>query len=192
MAAGVAILSACGTAPLAVSPASPGPTGTARATPTARASASARPSVAPTVSALPTRTPAPTGISAEAASAVVHKVFVDGPDGIGECDKGDDLTACPVTDRLKARLLQHPTSDAGGGAAPFCRCQNTSPTLSISASSSAGTKTVAHVALFSGVVKIDLVIVQSGAEVLVDDTSCTGKDPVATSIYAAVVGPCDN
>lgn len=148
-----------------------------------------------TVTAAPTIPPAATPVAtastptAAEVEAVARRIFPsDGSGGFGECDRGDDLSACPVTPRLSARLLEHPTSGSGGGAAPFCRCQATSSDLTVTVD--AISPGLAHVALFSGSDRIDLSVIRSGGQLLVDDTTCTGKDAATTSIYAASVPAC--
>jgi hypothetical protein len=90
------------------------------------------------------------------------------------CGANNDLSQCPVTDRLKTRLMQANLT--------LCRCQN--PALSFDATA-APTQTggVAHVILGDQLpVKMDLVIVQTAGKLLVDDEICTGGGP-STSIY---------
>jgi hypothetical protein len=91
------------------------------------------------------------------------------------CGANGDLSACPVTDRLKTRLTQ--------AYLTLCRCQNPVPSLDVTA---APTQTggVAHVILGNQVqpVKMDLVIVQIAGKLLVDDEICTGGG-ASTSIY---------
>ena len=175
-AATLALLAACGsTTTVTLTPTSSTSTVTVTLTAPARSSSSSSAS----------------SIDRSAAEAVARRVFPgDAQGGYGECDHADDLAACPLTPKLAARLLQHPTSNGGGGgAAPLCRCQAVSPDLAIS-TDTVGDHAVAHVGLFGGQVKIDLVVVGTAGGPAVDDTTCTGKDPVATSIYAAVVTPC--
>jgi hypothetical protein len=90
------------------------------------------------------------------------------------CGANSDLSNCPVTERLKTRLMQaHLT---------LCRCQN--PALSFDVTA-APTQTggVAHVILGDQFpVKMDLIIVQTDGKLLVDDEICTGGGS-STSIY---------
>jgi hypothetical protein len=96
------------------------------------------------------------------------------------CGANNDLSQCPVTDRLKTRLMQANLT--------LCRCQN--PALSFDATA-APTQTggVAHVILGDQLpVKMDLLIVQTAGKLLVDDEICTGGAP-STSIYVTAA-PC--
>lgn len=143
-----------------------------------------------TPSAPPTVSPPAPPVSAAMIVAVADRVFLRTPASgaaYGECDSGTDFSACPITARLLGRLLQFPLSGGAGGAAPFCRCQNFSPTLSITATPGAGGG-VAHVTIFGSIV-IDLVITLAHGTLLVDDTRCGGRD-ASTSIFANPVVPC--
>jgi len=91
------------------------------------------------------------------------------------CGMSGDTSRCPYTPRLKARLAQ--------ARMTLCPCPNPEFSLDVTATPSQ-TGGVAHVVLGSGpqAIKVDLVIVQSGGKLLVDDELCTGGSP-STSIY---------
>ena len=115
--------------------------------------------------------------------AVAERIF-PGPHP-GGCD-WRDRSACPVTDRLAARLdqLVQPPKVGPGPIAPFCRCQNV-PALSAEFDPEVTpTGGVAHMTL--GALKLDLIMVRERGKLLVDDTQCTGRGS-STSIYADLV-----
>jgi hypothetical protein len=132
--------------------------------------------------------PAPPAVTTAGLDALARRIF-PGPYPAG-CG---DLAACPVTDRLRARVqeLSRPT----GGPGPvveFCRCQNGASGMSVT-SEPGGSGGVAHVALVYGPTyksRIDLLIVrQPDGRLLLDDTRCTGRG-AETSIYAPALAAC--
>ncbi|HEX6492096.1 MAG TPA: hypothetical protein VF112_01220 [Candidatus Dormibacteraeota bacterium] len=143
-----------------------------------------------TPTAAPTATPPAPPVSAAMIMAVADRVFLRTPQSgaaYGECDNGDDFSACPVTARLLGRLEQHPLSGGAGGALPFCRCQDFSTTLSVTVTPAVGGG-IAHVTLFGSAV-IDLVMTVVHGTLLVDDTRCGGRG-ATTSLFANPVIPC--
>jgi hypothetical protein len=135
--------------------------------------------------AVPTAAIGPAATVAEL-TALAEQVFPKNlPPIIGHstCDSGFAGTrgfdACPFTTRLKQRLATYADIPAN----PVCRCQNFSDDRVIKADlTPAGG--VAHVEMFAGSSKIDLIIVRSEGKLLVDDTACTGKP--GTSIYTTM------
>jgi hypothetical protein len=116
--------------------------------------------------------------------AVTLKVFPFIADedhrGYTVCGLSGDLSPCPLTDRLKQRLTQAKIT--------LCPCQNPASSLDVTATPTQ-TGGVAHVLLGFGArqIRLDLVIVQSGGQLLVDDEICTGGGP-STSIYVRTGG----
>jgi hypothetical protein len=96
------------------------------------------------------------------------------------CGANNDLSQCPVTDRLKTRLMQANLT--------LCRCQNPSLAFDVNAMPTQ-TGGVAHVILGTNFpAKMDLVIVQTAGKLLVDDEICTGGG-ASTSIFVTAA-PC--
>lgn len=97
----------------------------------------------------------------------------------GVCGVDGKLSNCPYTDRLRQRLTQE--------SATLCRCQNPSPsrTISVQVTGSGGVVTVT---LQDGRVSYDLHVVSEGGRLLVDDETCHGQGP-GTSIYQ-MIAPC--
>ncbi|TMD09672.1 MAG: hypothetical protein E6J01_01205 [Chloroflexi bacterium] len=91
------------------------------------------------------------------------------------CGSDGNTSRCPYTARLKARLAQPGIT--------LCPCPNPEFSMDVTATPSQ-TGGVAHVVLGSGpqAIKVDLVIIQTGGKLLVDDELCTGGGP-STSIY---------
>jgi hypothetical protein len=121
--------------------------------------------------------------------AMARRIFPgDHPDGCG------DLAACPVTDRLRARVVQLSQTPKGqpGPVAQFCRCQNGADNMTVT-SEVTGAGGVAHVILHYGPTltsRFDLIIVQGPtSQLLLDDTQCTGRGS-ATSLYAPTMAAC--
>lgn len=189
LAAGVALLiavSACGgqSAPATTAgPSSP------PATATLSASAVASPSI-------PIATPTPTDTLAGRLIAVAEKVYPScGADhcfteGVNftTCDGGFlSPPSCPATPRLSAQFdticaaWVHDCPDMfGGGQDPVWATESL-------ASDPSGTGGVAHVILgYPGLsdFKVDLVIVSSRGELLVDDLYPTGDDPATSDAYS--------
>src|SRR5215831_13994630 len=136
----------------------------------------------------PTSSPSPLTLASPAITTtevlgVAEKIF-QGPHPAG-CDWRDRLN-CPVTDRLAARMeqLAQPSKVGPGPIALFCRCQNVPAPGAQFDPEVTPTGGVAHVTL--GALKLDLIMIQETARLLVDDTQCTGRGP-STSIYAELV-----
>jgi hypothetical protein len=93
---------------------------------------------------------------------------------------------CPVTKRLAALIMQIETP-TNSGLSPviwWCRCQNVGGSSTVPEITRTGA--TAHVTVSSptslDIVKVDLIMVEQGGSLLVDDTECTGRGP-STSIY---------
>ena len=121
--------------------------------------------------------------------AVARQVFA-GEYPVG-CRTNDP--ACPITQRLAAKVFAVPSPNAVGPGpfSPFCRCQNPgsrSMTVTGELTDSGG---VAHVALYPDVhpIKLDLIMVSQSGKLLVDDMQCTGKG-ASTSVYAEELAAC--
>ncbi len=99
-------------------------------------------------------------------------------DTYGVCGGGH--AACPVTARLQKRFDEVANSP-DFNANPICRCQNGSDSRSISVEAKGSGGTV-HVSLFRGSVNFDLIVINDGGKLLVDDQMCTDGGP-ETSIY---------
>lgn len=98
----------------------------------------------------------------------------------GVCGLTGNVSACPYTDRLKARLTELRQT--------LARAQNPSDTREITAEIMGPDAGIAHVKLFQGRQTLDLWVVQRGQALLVDDEICAGRKD--TSIYATFVA-CD-
>lgn len=98
----------------------------------------------------------------------------------GVCGEDGNVSACPYTDRLKARLT--------GLRGTLARAQNPSETREITAEITGPDAGIAHVKLFQGHASLDLRVVRRGGRLLVDDEICAGQQD--TSVYAKFV-PCD-
>ena len=99
--------------------------------------------------------------------------------------------SCPVTDGLAQRLDGNPLKQAE----PLCRCQNAyqSRTITTEPLPAGNPGGIAHVVLTFGpssTVKLDVTVLRTAGGWFASDTSCTGQDPQATSIYAASPPPC--
>jgi hypothetical protein len=96
---------------------------------------------------------------------------------------------CPVTSRLRARLMNNPMAAGGGGAQPICRCQNANPGAAPApAAVGGGTATVTVDFGFPSnpnVVRFSVLDVAGGW--LVDDTDC---GDASSSIYGSPVKTC--
>ena len=170
-------LGACSN-PMTGAPASPTPTATLTPSPT------------------PTPIPSPTLVNGQ---IVVSNLAPDGaavvagilyPPTGGSCSTSGKYDACPVTDGLAQRLDSNPLR----AAEPLCRCQNTyqSRTITSTPLPEGNPGAIAHVVLdFGGsTAKLDVTVLQTATGWYASDTSCTGQDPQATSIYAAVPPAC--
>jgi hypothetical protein len=98
----------------------------------------------------------------------------------GVCGVDGNVSLCPYTDRLKARLTEL--------RATLTRAQNPSLTREITAEILSPNAGIAHVRLFQGREQLDLWVVRRGDALLVDDEICAGRKD--TSIYATFV-PCE-
>jgi hypothetical protein len=160
--------------------------------------APASPTSAATVTPSPTPTPipSPTVVNGQ---IVVSNLDPDGaavvagilyPPTGGGCSTNGKYEACPVTDGLAQRLDSNPLK----AAEPLCRCQNTyqSRTITSTPLPEGNPGAIAHVVLdFGGsTAKLDVTVLQTATGWYASDTSCTGQDAQATSIYAAVPPPC--
>lgn len=130
----------------------------------------------------PSASPSPSVAPAElVAVAKVTFPFVAQYNYYAVCGVTGDPSQCPYTDRLKARLA--------AAKLTLCRCQNPAASLDVTATPTQ-TGGVAHVVLGYGFqpLKMDLVMVNTGGNLLVDDELCTGGG-ASTSIYVSS-GPC--
>jgi len=161
------------------------------------ASTSPTPTPTATPSATPSPVPSPTVVNGRIVvsaldpngAAVVAGILYP-PTG-GVCGADGKYDSCPVTDGLAARLDANPLKQAE----PLCRCQNTyqSRTITTEALPPGNPGAIAHVVLdFGGgtTVKLDVTVLQNADGWFATDTSCTGQDAQATSIYAASPPPC--
>ena len=81
-----------------------------------------------------------------------------------------------------------PGGDSGGGPCdPVGGCQDPEWPNELITTETTQTGAIAHVVFIDGsnVFKTDLVIITSGAQLLVDDIYCTGQDPSTTDAYAS-------
>ena len=113
------------------------------------------------------------------------------PSSGSSCGVNGSYDSCPVTDGLAARLDANPLKTAE----PLCRCQNTYQSESITTEplGEGNPGSIAHVVLVFGggsTVKLDVTVLRTDGGWFASDTSCTGQDPTATSIYAASPPPC--
>jgi hypothetical protein len=113
------------------------------------------------------------------------------PPSGGLCSANGKYDSCPVTDGLARQLDSNPLKQAE----PLCRCQNTyqSRTITTEALPPGNPGAIAHVVLDLGggsTIKIDVTVLRTAGGWFASDTSCTGQDPQATSIYAANPPPC--
>lgn len=132
----------------------------------------------------PASTSTPSGsVTTQQIAALAEQVFPKArQDGrYGVCGVDGNVTACPYTDRLKARLAQLGQT--------LARAQNPSATRDITAEIMSPDAGIAHVKLFQGRNTLDLWVVQRGQQLLVDDEVCAGRKD--TSIYATFVA-CDS
>ena len=170
---------------------------TACSTPLQSASSSPTPTPTATPAPTPTPVPAPTMVNGRivvsnfddnGAAAVAGILY---PPSGGVCGANGKYDSCPVTDGLAQRLNANPLRQAE----PLCRCQNTyqSRTITTEALPAGNPGAIAHVVLDFGAgttVKLDITVLRTAGGWFASDTSCTGQDPQATSIYAASPPPC--
>jgi len=155
------------------------------------------PTVTSTPSPTPTPIPSPTIVNGRIVvsnldpngAAVVAGILY--PPSGGSCGVSGKYDSCPVTDGLAQRLDANPLQQAEA----LCRCQNTyqSRTITSTALPAGNPGAIAHVILdFGGgtTVKLDVTVLQTAGGWFASDTSCTGQDPQATSIYATSPPPC--
>ena len=166
-------------------------------TPMTGGSPSPTPTPTPTPSPTPTPVPAPTVVNGrivvsnldDNGAAVVAGILYPASGGV--CGANGKYDSCPVTDGLAQRLDSNPLK----GAEPLCRCQNTyqSRTISSTPLPEGNPGATAHVDLdFGGgsFVRLDVTVLRNQDGWFASDTSCSGQDPQATSIYAASPPPC--
>jgi hypothetical protein len=96
----------------------------------------------------------------------------------GVCGGDANVSACPYTDRLKARLTELRGTLLRGA-------QNPSLTREVTAEIMSPNAGIAHVRLFQGRMTLDVWAVRRGEALLVDDETCAGRKD--TSIYTAFV-----
>jgi hypothetical protein len=128
----------------------------------------------------PPSTPAPSGsVTTQQIVALAEQVFPKATQEgrYGVCGIDGIVSACPYTDRLKARLAQLGQT--------LARAQNPSATREITAEIMSPDAGIAHVKLFQGRSTLDLWVVQRGQQLLVDDEVCSGRRE--TSIFAMFV-----
>src|SRR5205814_5326818 len=128
----------------------------------------------------PVTTPAPSdSVATQQIAALAEQVFpkVGEQGAYAVCGADGNVSACPFTDRLKARLTELRQT--------LLRAQNLSTTREITAEMMSPVVGIAHVTLFQGRTKLDLWIVQRDERLLVDDEMCAGRKD--TSIYAPFV-----
>jgi hypothetical protein len=103
---------------------------------------------------------------------------------------------CPITNKLRRRLLQNPTSGTGGGFDPICRCQEDPQKLTLAvARMKSGRAWVDEVLEYGTAANhyrerhhITFVVVKQMHVWLVNNTYCTGKPK--TTIYHSPVAGC--
>jgi hypothetical protein len=128
----------------------------------------------------PTSTPSPSGsVTTQQVAALAEQVFPKATQNgfYVVCGLDGNVSACPYTDRLKARLTDLRQT--------LIRAQNPSDTREITAEIMSPNVGIAHVKLFRGRQALDLWVVQQGQALLVDDEICAGRKE--TSIYATFV-----
>jgi len=143
---------------------------------------------------LPNTGAEPTALAAAAAKPVSTPVVLDAP-GVKQtaeaafsrlpggtsyydCSFGGTLFDCPLTDRLRARLI--------AAKVRLCNCMEGSPDRTVTATVDNTGRGVAQVRLYGGRLKLDLTVVPVGRELLIDDERLTGSGS-ESSIYAQPV-----
>ena len=121
-------------------------------------------------------------VTTQQITALAEQVFPKASDqpAYGVCGADLNFSACPYTDRLKARLTEQRET--------LLRAQNLSTTREITGEVTSADAGIAHVKLFQGRQAMDLYVVREGNTLLVDDEICAGRKD--TSIYAKFVA-CD-
>jgi len=165
--------------------------------PNTGASTNPTPTATPTPSPTPTPIPSPTVVNGRIVvsnldpnGATVVAGILYPPSG-GVCGANGTYDSCPVTDGLAQRLDANPFKQAE----PLCRCQNSyqSRTITSTPLPEGNPGAIAHVVLDLGAgssIKLDVTVLQTATGWYASDTSCTGQDAQATSIYAATPPPC--
>jgi hypothetical protein len=128
----------------------------------------------------PVTVPAASGsVTAQQITALAEQVFpkVGQQGAYAVCGADGNVSACPYTDRLKARLTELRET--------LLRAQNLSTTREITAETLSPVVGIAHVKLFQGRTSLDLWLVRQGQALLVDDEICAGRKD--TSVYATFV-----
>ena len=131
----------------------------------------------------PTSTPSSAGsVTTQQITALTEQVFpkVSEQPAYGVCGADLNFSACPYTDRLKARLTELRQT--------LLRAQNLSTTRETAPEILSQNVGIAHVKLFQGRTSLDLWVVRRGQALLVDDEICASRKD--TSIYATFVA-CD-
>lgn len=129
-------------------------------------------------SVMPASAPRSSPLSIAGLIATAQAAFPQVPGGTSfyDCSFDGTLADCPITSRLRARLMS--------AGITLCNCDRPSPDRAVTAEIQ-GSKGIGHVALYGGLLKLDLSIVPVGSKLLVDDESMAGR--ANTSIYAAAV-----
>jgi hypothetical protein len=159
--------------------------------------ASATATATPTTSPTPNPIPSPTVVNGRVIVSNLDENGADVVAGIlypasgGVCGANGKYDSCPVTDGLAMRLDANPLKQAE----PLCRCQNTYQSRTINSESlpAGNPGAIAHVVLDFGAgttVKLDVTVLRTPGGWFASDTSCTGQDAQATSIYAVSPPPC--
>ena len=132
------------------------------------------------VAAAATPPPAPAVLDVQGAIQTASAAFAQVPGGTSyyDCSFGGTLFDCPLTDRLRARLI--------AAQIRLCNCPEGSPDRTVTATIDNAGRGTAQVRLYGGRLKLDLTVVPVGRELLIDDERLTGGGP-ETSIYAQPV-----
>jgi uncharacterized protein YvpB len=128
----------------------------------------------------PTSTPAaPAILDTRGVIQTAEAIFpqVPGKTTFYDCSTAVTLFNCPLTDRLHNRLQAAQIN--------LCNCKQPSPDRKVTAELEGG-RGIAHVRLYGGLFKVDLIVVPVGERLLVDDERLTGGGP-ETSIHAVTV-----
>jgi hypothetical protein len=143
------------------------------------AAATALSACGPSISTATSGTPTSGSVTGQQIVALAEQVFpkVSEQPAYGVCGADSNFSACPYTDRLKARLTQQRET--------LLRAQNLSTTRGITGEVTSADAGIAHVKLFQGRQAVDLYLVRQGNALLVDDEICAGRKD--TSIYATYV-----
>jgi hypothetical protein len=112
-------------------------------------------------------------ITAQEIVAVAEQTFPQAGQYYIVCGVDGNVTSCPYTDRLKARLAESRQT--------LGRAENPSGTRTVRPKVTGPDSGVAHVLTFQGRQALDLMVVKRAGRVLVDDETCTGQP--STTIY---------